>query len=42
MDKLKGGSDEVETLEDMIDVESDLERYQKENKTSTIISNGLV
>jgi len=30
MDKLKGGSDEVETLEDMIDVESDLERYQKD------------
>lgn len=30
MDKLKGGCDEIETLEEMINVESDLERYQKD------------
>ena len=30
MDKLKGGCDDIETLEEMIDIEKDLERYQKE------------
>ena len=30
IDKLKGGYDDIETLEEMIDVERDLERYQKD------------
>ena len=30
MDKLKGGCDDIESLEEMIDVERDLERYQKD------------
>ena len=30
IDKLKGGCDDIETLEEMIDVERDLERYQKD------------
>ena len=30
MDKLKGGCDNIESLEEMIDVERDLERYQKD------------
>ena len=30
MDKLKGGCDDIESLEKMIDVERDLERYQKD------------
>jgi len=43
MEKLKGRCDNIESLEEMIDIERDLERYQnKENKTSANISNGLV
>ena len=46
IDKLKGGCDNIETLEEMIDVEWDVERYQKDtlrkNKASTNISNRLV
>ena len=30
IDKLKGGCDDIETLEEMIDVERDLKRYQKD------------
>ena len=30
MDKLKGGCDDIESLEKIIDVERDLERYQKD------------
>ena len=30
MDKLKGECDDIESLEEMIDVERDLERYQKD------------
>ena len=30
IDKLKGGCDDIETIEEMIDVERDLERYQKD------------
>jgi hypothetical protein len=30
IDKLKGGCDDIETLEEMINVERDLERYQKD------------
>ena len=29
-DKLKGGCDDIKTLEEMIDVERDLDRYQKD------------
>ena len=29
-DKLKGGCEDIETLEEMIDVERDLDRYQKD------------
>ena len=30
IDKIKGGCDNTETLEEMIDVEKDLERYHKD------------
>ena len=30
IDKLKRGCDDIETLEEIIDVERDLERYQKD------------
>ena len=33
MDKLKGGCDDIETLEEMIDAERNLERYQKDTLT---------
>ena len=42
IDKLKGGCDDIKTLEEMIDEERDLERYFKKNKASTNISNELV
>ncbi|KAK8458263.1 hypothetical protein SEVIR_3G343483v4 [Setaria viridis] len=30
MDRLKGGCDDIENLEEMVDVERDLERYQRD------------
>ena len=30
IDKIKGGCDDIETLEEMIDVKRDLEKYQKD------------
>jgi hypothetical protein len=30
IDRIKGGCDDIETLEEMIDVDRDLEKYQKD------------
>ena len=40
IDKLKGGCDDIETLEEMIDVDRDLERYSKKIRPQQIYKMG--
>jgi hypothetical protein len=40
MDRLKGKSEDIDNLEEVIDLDRDIERYIKEIKTTTCISNG--
>jgi hypothetical protein len=40
MDRLKGKSEDIDNHEEVIDLDRDMERYVKEIKTTTGISNG--
>jgi adenylosuccinate synthase len=42
MDQLKGKSEDIDNLEEVIDLDRDMERYVKKIKTTTGISNGHI
>jgi adenylosuccinate synthase len=42
MDRLKGKSEDIDNLEEVIDLDRDMKRYVKEIKTTIGISNGPI